>query len=491
MKRIFLCFTILVYVSGCKTSGLKPSAHANNILFVADFESSLVSNNKANVEITVPGTVRTFSAPEDYGGSPVFTKYVESVTAINEAGQPLPAQIQGSKVLIEPNGSEKYTLKYVYRIPQKISGEVDQSLPNLDEHYGRIDNNTFLLTPEGLTSEKATLRIQPPKGWPVATSWGKGTNFEVGKVSELTSGMIVLGDFDYSQENIEGLSVTFAIKGNYPHEVIKNQFAKVLKSQIEIAGPLATNQFLVVFQPTANACCKGTALTNSLNVNIPADEKLEPFNFRAIGTTSHELFHQWNFKSVYPASEDGAYLFSEGFTNYFSVAALVRAGLVPPESFAWFLWHYRNLLEKNPKYRGADFAKIQSGFKTNDSDLVDLAYTRGPFVAVLLDIALREDTSDRESLTTWFRKLVEKYGGKKGYSINDLRDLVIENSGKPKGKAVAAFDDYFVGSKTINNRALFTQLGISCDEKTKKCSLKDIRKRTSRAKLFSADGLGQ
>ncbi len=464
---------------------------ATSVSVAVDFRSALGAENLVNVSISVPETVRLFRAPEDYGGAPVFAKYLQNVTAVSDSGKSLPVQMQNAKVMVDSQDAQRYKLSYSYKIPQKLSGEVDQSLPNLDDHYGRVDNNMFLLAPDGMANEPAHLLILPPGTWPVATGWGKGSEFDIGKTSDLLSGMIVLGDFDYSSEKIEGMDVTFAIKGNYSHAILKEQFAKVLKSQIEIAGPLSTNHFLVVFQPTKNACCKGTALTNSLIVNVPSDEKLEPFNFRLIGTASHELFHQWNFKSVYPASEDGAYLFSEGFTNYFAVAALVRAGLVPPESFAWFLWHYRNLLEKNPKYRGADFVKIQSGFKTNDSDLVDLAYTRGPFVAVLLDLALREDTSDRGSLTTWFRKLVEKYGGKRGYTVKDLRDLVIETSGKPKGKAVATFDDYFVGSKPINAKALITQLGISCDEKTKKCSLKDIRKKTSRAKLFSADGLGQ
>ncbi|MGZ6434969.1 MAG: hypothetical protein ACXWRE_16655, partial [Pseudobdellovibrionaceae bacterium] len=166
--------------------------------------------------------------------------------------------------------------------------------------------------------------------------------------------------------------------------------------------------------------------------------------------------------------------------------ALVRAKLVPPESFAWFLWHYRDLLEKNPKYRNANFESIQSGFKTGDSDLKDLAYTRGPFVAVLLDLAIRKDTHGRESLVSWFQELNEKFGGKNGYNMDDLKKLVIKISGKSNGEAVRVFEDSFLGSRSIDTFSLFKKLGISCDEKSKKCVLGKVDDPVTRQKLFSA-----
>jgi predicted metalloprotease with PDZ domain len=461
---------------------------SNLVLVNIDFEATQDFGKTVRVKIKVPGAVRLFNAPEDYGGAPIFTKYIENLEAISDLGKTYSAKMQGAKVLVESADSTPYTLQYTYRVPQRISGEVDQSLPNLDEHYGRIDNNTFVLSPEGLGGQPAQLSIRPPRGWRVATGWGEGTEFKIDKLSDLLSGMIALGDYEYSQEKIAGLDVIFAIKGNYPHDKLKEQFAKVLKSQIEIAGPLPTSRFLVVFQPTKNSCCKGTSLTNSLIVNVPADEEVDPFNFRLVGTTSHELFHQWNVKLVYPASEEGVYLFSEGFTNYFAVAALVRSGLIPPESFAWFLWHYRGLLEKNPKYKGTDFAKIQSGYKSGDAELIDLAYTRGPFVAVLLDLALREETSGQQSLTTWFRELTKEFGNRNGYTVADLRNLIAKVTGKPKGRSVKTFDDYFIGSKPIPTGNLLARLGITCKDQSKSCVLHKIQDPETRLNLFSADG---
>ena len=85
------------------------------------------------------------------------------------------------------------------------------------------------------------------------------------------------------------------------------------------------------------------------------------------------------------------------------MAALVRSSLINEELFGRFLWRYKKFLEENPKYP-ADFVTIQSGFAatTQNQQLVDLAYTKGVFVAILIDLALREESGERQSIASWF-----------------------------------------------------------------------------------------
>lgn len=193
-----------------------------------------------------------------------------------------------------------------------------------------------------------------------------------------------------------------ALTGGFSHDIFKEQFCKVLQAQQEIAGTLPSKRLLVVVVPTRMDRCKGTSLVNALMVCVPEKEKLTPFNVAVIGTVSHELFHQWNLRLARPKSEQGVYLFSEGFTNYFAVAALVHAGLITEERFAKFMCSYRKHLIDNPKYPGSDFSTIQAGLEKN-SNLFDLCYSKGPFVAILLDLALREESHGKESLSSWFR----------------------------------------------------------------------------------------
>jgi predicted metalloprotease with PDZ domain len=299
--------------------------------------------------------------------------------------------------------------------------------------------------------------------------------------------MIVMGHYEYSRATVGNSKVVFAIVGDYSHQIIKEEFCKVLQSQQEIAGDLPSHRLLVSFLPTSMDSCKGTSLSNALNVNIPLKEKLSPFNFAVIGTTSHELFHQWNVRYVRPKSEEGIYLLTEGFTNYFAIAALARAGLISEERFGRFLCRYRKFLSENPKYPGSDYATIQGGL-TKDEHLFDLCYTKGPFVAVLLDLALREDTSNKESVASWFRVLCEKFGGTGGYEIADLRELVITVSGKQNGQAVKTFDSAFLGGQALDLDELFNKLGITCDSEGN-CRLIEISKdaANTRSQVFKAE----
>lgn len=481
------CILIIsIFLASCATTKLGTSS-PDKISYFLDASESVKNKGLISIELTVPQHITKFKAPDDYGGAPMFLSFVSQISAKDSKGQVL--KVERSKNTIEVmEVKSSYKLKYLYKVPQAISGEVDQSLPNLNSEYGRFDNNTTFLIPVGNENLPASLMIESPKGWPIYTGWGEGNKFENLKANEVTSGMIAMGKFKFSSTMAGKTKLNFGIIGDFDHEVLKKQFKQVFLAQQEIGGQLPNKEFLVVFQPTVKGCCKGTSLKSALVVNMPSNIKLVPFNLPAIGTASHELFHQWNFQYIYPESEDGVYLFSEGFTNYFAVAALSRAKLIKPESFAWFLWHYRNLLEKNPKYKTANYEKIQSGFKTNDDDLVSLAYTKGPFVAVLLDVALREDTKHRESLKSWFKKLGDRFGAKKGYSTSDLRNLLVEVSGSESSKTVRTFDSAFMGSGELELNKLFSRLGFTCVNKTKKCTLKKLKPEMAslREKIFSA-----
>jgi predicted metalloprotease with PDZ domain len=480
---------ILLYLSGCQaTCNPRPATVERSLVpaFWLLVSEEALRDRRAQIEITVPAEVTAFEAPLSYAGAPMFIQYLSDLEALDARGNFLPVTVRDNTVLVAPAG-EIYTLRYTYNVPQARSGEIDQSLPTMDASHARFDNNLTFLAPRGLAGAPAELLVGAPEHITVATSWGDGGSERAGSVTELISGMIVLGEYRYSTATLGGTSVTFALRGEYDDALLKKQFAQVLESQQAIAGPFPSSRLLVVVQDTVKACCKGTALTNAFLVNIPSGTALEPFNFPAIGTISHELFHQWNLRHVTPADPDGAYLLTEGFTNYFAVATLVHAKLIPMEGFARFLWRYRGLLEGNPEYPRADYEAIQAGFRKDDAQLIDLAYTKGPFVAVLLDRALRTDTGGAVSVVSWFRALSERFGGKPGYRLDDLRALIVELTGAPTGEAATVFERAFIGGGALDLDALFTALGIECSP-TGDCKLAPLPEREAerRAKLFSA-----
>ncbi len=147
---------------------------------------------------------------------------------------------------------------------------------------------------------------------------------------------------------------------------------------------------------------------------------------------------------------------------------------------------YQIFLEKNPHYPKADFETIQKG-QAKDEKLVDLNYTKGPFVAVLLDLALREDTKGKESLSSWFVELERQFGGTKGYVVNDLQASIVALSGKKNGKTAKTFSEAFLGGKRIPFESLFKNLGVKCDKEGEATLLPLPEKAaTIRTKVFRA-----
>lgn len=310
-----------------------------------------MAGHLATVEIDAPGNATRWEAPLNYAGAPMFLQFVSDLTATDGRGRSLDVAVAQNQVVVNGGAptEKSYTLRYVYRVPQSKSGDVHLSLPTLDAAHGQFDANLTFLSAADLADARAELEVSVPPNMPLRHSWGGAPRVLVDRARHLVSGLIVFGDFRYSTERFGPTEVTFALRGGYDEGQFRSQFGAIFNAQQEIAGPLPSSRLLVVAQDTTAAECKGTALVDAILVNMRVDTSLTPFNFQAMGTVSHELFHEWNLRYVTPQSEDGAYLLSEGFTNYFAVAALVRAGLIQPERFARFLWRYRQLLEQNSK----------------------------------------------------------------------------------------------------------------------------------------------
>lgn len=88
---------------------------------------------------------------------------------------------------------------------------------------------------------------------------------------------------------------------------------------------------------------------------------------------------------------------------------------------------------------------------------------------------------------SWFRALVDRFGGKKGYTLDDLRSVTAELVGKSDGDASHVFSDAFLGGDRLNLDDLFSALQIDCDQ-SGKCTLGALPddQATMRTKLFSA-----
>ncbi len=107
---------------------------------------------------------------------------------------------------------------------------------------------------------------------------------------------------------------------------------------------------------------------------------------------AHEYFHSWN--SVRLRNLSGGlersrpeYWFSEGFTDYYARAILLRAGLITPDQFAE-LWNTMFALYAGSSARGMTDAQTTAAF-WRDPAAEKMPYQRGALLAALWNARLR------------------------------------------------------------------------------------------------------
>lgn len=114
----------------------------------------------------------------------------------------------------------------------------------------------------------------------------------------------------------------------------------------------------------------------------------------------HEYFHTWNPAALgtLPAGDQEAseYWLSEGFTDYYARALLLRGGIVTPRDFV-DQWNQMLLAYARSDVRTMPNAAIGAGFWSRDA-VHDLPYQRGAMLAAIWNRRLRATSGGKTGL---------------------------------------------------------------------------------------------
>lgn len=112
----------------------------------------------------------------------------------------------------------------------------------------------------------------------------------------------------------------------------------------------------------------------------------------------HEYFHHWNPAELgtLPKDEAAEYWLSEGFTDYYARALLLRAGVVTSDQFADQWNHMLNRYARSGN-RQLSNAEMSARYYS-DSSLHDLPYYRGAMLAAMWNRRLRAISKGRYGL---------------------------------------------------------------------------------------------
>ena len=287
---------------------------------------------------------------------------------------------------------------------------------------------------------------------------------------------------------------------------------KIVREQAAIFGELApfdagTYTFLMDYLPWAD----GDGMEHRNSTVCTSSANLADGMSRVAGTASHEFFHSWNVERIRPASLEpfdfskanmsGELWLAEGFTQYYGVLALIRAGLISQDQgavqmamFATGVLHapgtqFRSAVDMSRLAPYVDAAEAVD--PTNWENTFVSYYTYGAAIALGLDLTLRERSGGAITLDDFMRQLWKTHGAPGGkapgyvarpYNLKDLQAALATVSGD------AAFADEFfrrhvLGTDPLPYQRLLAAAGYAMRDRETPGTLGPVRLQARQGKM--------
>ncbi|HEU0302086.1 MAG TPA: hypothetical protein VFR37_21705 [Longimicrobium sp.] len=207
-------------------------------------------------------------------------------------------------------------------------------------------------------------------------------------------------DLAVVDRQVRGAPLRVAIRGqwDFTPEAFASTVARIMEAEHALWGDPGA-PFVVVMAPLGGTgdgySYTGTGRTDAFSLaSTPGFSLDEATRFLA-----HEYMHTWIYPQIGGAPGGGgasAFWLTEGFTDFFSARALLRAGLWTPADFAEEL---NTVLLRNASspVRAAPNSVIPERYWM-DLHVRQLPYDRGHLLALLLDYRIRRHTAGREDL---------------------------------------------------------------------------------------------
>ncbi|MBI3004790.1 MAG: M61 family metallopeptidase [Ignavibacteriales bacterium] len=196
---------------------------------------------------------------------------------------------------------------------------------------------------------------------------------------------------------------------------------------------------------------------------------------RFLATVTHEFFHTWNVKRLRPAGIHRYDLskenyvkelwIAEGGTDYYELLFLTRAEFLSPDEYLQALASFAQEDRLRPGNRVQSLT--ESSFdawvkhyrdRENAYNSQTDYYVKGANVFFLLDMEIRQSSSNRSSLDDVMKAMFQRFPlGKKGYTVDDFQEVAGEFAGK---SLKTFFDNYVHGTAPLEWEKYFGYAGL-------------------------------
>ncbi len=233
----------------------------------------------------------------------------------------------------------------------------DGTYLQIDHSHAHMNIPATFMFAHGMTNVPITLKINAPPGWQVGTQLAPTSNpfaFTAPNMQWFMDSPTEVAPLMWSkwEETLAGKKYTWRIAMHHlgtqdQLDAFSGMLRRVINEQVTVFGEparydLGTYTFLIDYLPWVQG--DGMEHRNSTIVTSPRSSIADSAGrVRALGTTSHEIFHSWNMERI---RSKGIEQFDferenmstdlwlgEGFTNYYEALSIRRAGFYTDEEF--------------------------------------------------------------------------------------------------------------------------------------------------------------
>jgi predicted metalloprotease with PDZ domain len=465
---------------------------------------------------------QAFSLPTWIPGSYLIREFAKHVVRIRaHSGHKLLRMVKLDKNTwqVEPFDGPVTVTMEVYAWDLSVRGA------HLDTTHGFFNGPSVFLKVGDREHEPVEVEILPPKGakyrnWGVATAMRRkgarpylfGT-FEAANYDELIDHPVEMGTFELATFKAAGVQHDIAITGR--HRTDMRRLTKDLKTLCEtqiaffgMPAPMDRYVFLVTAVGEGYGGLEhraSTALICSRN-DLPHEGMDKPTSgYRTfLGLASHEYFHTWNVKRIKPAAftpydlerENYTTLLwaFEGFTSYYDDLLLVRAGLMPRNTYLDTLGRNITTLLRTSGRKKQTVAESSFDawikYYRSDENTPNAGvsyYGKGSLVALGLDLLIRDQTGGRKSLDDVMRALWKRYGMK---GIGVPEDGIEKTAEQVTGLKLKRFFDQAVRSTTdLPLQKLLATVGVDMALRTPRSGVDRRERKPTRAETAAGRGV--
>jgi predicted metalloprotease with PDZ domain len=322
----------------------------------------------------------------------------------------------------------------------------------------------------------AHVTVDAPRGWEIATGLVPTSDprtFFAPTAEVLVDSPILAGRFRSWRFEIDGTPhriVYWPLPDATPFDTAAfvSSLERLSRHAVALFGRAPYREFTFLFQDGAFG---GLEHANSATLGAPSAE-LARGQAELLGEAAHEYLHAWNLVRLRPAErgpisyrqtgQTRGLWWSEGLTMFYADLLARRAGIPTVDSTR--IGHVERLIARYRFSPGnARISAERAGlaeYGTPPGSLGDYdpsPHTQGELLGTILDLLIREATSDRRSIDDVMRLMAARHSGRTGFTGRDIERAITEVCGC---SVRAIFDAHVRGAAPLDVNRYLAAVGL-------------------------------